>query len=600
MATAMADATRPVLLTSRFFWLLAKIYPPPSVVGREGSIADRIDRVETRLRELHSELRNAGTPELRKELNKKIRFRAEQLRRLKVQLAVRERARNLDRSKFDAAKMEEFQRKFAGYTRQHTDWGYGIRDIEFTDKVIEELKSGTVDPNIEVVDSTYPKYSGPLLKCLAGGRIHQAAAIARQLIALGADTSCLDIGKSRFDEMWAVAITQGGFDALTGCLLPYMKQHPIPEKIVEDILYLNHRVDERDDSGNTALHYAARSGTPHLVSLLLLAEADVDAHNNRGETPLFEATKNDRKAICDLLIRAGADRKFWDNDGKTADNMTVIGRFRSAVTGGKSKEVAELLKKGVDPNTRFGDGYTALQTACRQKDPALVKALLDGGADPDLGCDSGGWAYYPLQLSLQHNSLSPEIFAMLLKKGANPNIHPLGYGYKTLLWDLCDGNCTRGEKADEAFLDALLDCSRTELYLDYYGSRISVLTMALRHKRQLRFVEKLVAKLKPFEATDPVVAAAVESRYPEELLRKLIAVGADVNAVCKKYRSVTQEGRRRSIEYTTNALFIAVENKRADIVRLLLRHGADKDWKNSEGKTVRDLDTSAEIRALLK
>ena len=38
----------------------------------------------------------------------------------------------------------------------------------------------------------------------------------------------------------------------------------------------------------------------------------------------------------------------------------------------------------------------------------------------------------------------------------------------------------------------------------------------------------------------------------------------------------------------------------ADIVRLLLRHGADKDWKNSEGKTVRDLDTSAEIRALLK
>ncbi|XP_023648315.1 mitochondrial disaggregase isoform X2 [Paramormyrops kingsleyae] len=52
-----------------------------------------------------------------------------------------------------------------------------------------------------------------------------------------------------------------------------------------------------------------------------------------------------------------------------------------------AQEVARLLADGTDPNYRHHLGWTALMVASMNRQHNVVKALLEGGADPDLGDD---------------------------------------------------------------------------------------------------------------------------------------------------------------------------------------------------------------------
>ena len=112
----------PVKLLKTMFNAIAPPPPPDvrNVPANSGSIETRIEHAERRRRELVEAL--AGGSGDRKLLNDKLKIRTEQLRRLKEQLAVRERAKHPDRSKFDAVRMGNFKRKYAEYTRGNFDY----------------------------------------------------------------------------------------------------------------------------------------------------------------------------------------------------------------------------------------------------------------------------------------------------------------------------------------------------------------------------------------------------------------------------------------------------------------------------------------------
>ena len=66
----------------------------------------------------------------------------------------------------------------------------------------------------------------------------------------------------------------------------------------------------RDEDGITALHYAARWGTPENIQALLKAGADVMARSKRGFTPLHYAAWYGKKSgVIETLLEAGADPK---------------------------------------------------------------------------------------------------------------------------------------------------------------------------------------------------------------------------------------------------------------------------------------------------
>lgn len=66
-------------------------------------------------------------------------------------------------------------------------------------------------------------------------------------------------------------------------------------------------LDLQDDSGWTALHFAAQENSPEIIELLAGSKANLNIQEENGRTPLFIAIfdRNDKSAIT--LLENGAD-----------------------------------------------------------------------------------------------------------------------------------------------------------------------------------------------------------------------------------------------------------------------------------------------------
>ena len=63
--------------------------------------------------------------------------------------------------------------------------------------------------------------------------------------------------------------------------------------------------------------------------------------------------------------------------------------LHSAASGGHSAIVKLLLEHGADPNAAQDGGFTPLHSAAQNDDRESVEALLEAGADPGVANDEG-------------------------------------------------------------------------------------------------------------------------------------------------------------------------------------------------------------------
>jgi ankyrin repeat protein len=95
--------------------------------------------------------------------------------------------------------------------------------------------------------------------------------------------------------------------------------------------------------------------------------------------------------------------------------------FAEAARKGDTAAVAKLLDAGVDVNTKFRYGATALSYACDHGNLGVVRLLLERGADVNVkdtfyGATPLTWASGP---ALKRKPEHAEIVGLLLKRGAN-------------------------------------------------------------------------------------------------------------------------------------------------------------------------------------
>lgn len=116
---------------------------------------------------------------------------------------------------------------------------------------------------------------------------------------------------------------------------------------------------KKDESGATALHYAANSGTRDDAAILILLGADIEAtdngfsatpllwasydgnvdvaselvssganvnaQNGLGNTPLHNAAIQDNEILITVFLQAGTDQSTLNNDGKIAKELLPEG-----------------------------------------------------------------------------------------------------------------------------------------------------------------------------------------------------------------------------------------------------------------------------------
>jgi ankyrin repeat protein len=164
---------------------------------------------------------------------------------------------------------------------------------------------------------------------------------------------------------------------------------------------------EPDGGELTALVYAARTGSIDVARVLLEGGADVNQTTRYGWSPLLAATQNQNYQMGKFLVENGADVNLANKGGWTplylaTDNRNIEGGDYPTRAADMSvlDFISLLLDKGANPNARITEstetrtvftnqwldenGATAFLRASQSGDVALMKLLLDHGADPKI------------------------------------------------------------------------------------------------------------------------------------------------------------------------------------------------------------------------
>ena len=169
----------------------------------------------------------------------------------------------------------------------------------------------------------------------------------------------------------------------------------------------------KDENGMTALRDVAWTGKNqvNVMKRLIAAKADVNLVADDGWTPLIQAMyaePAEAVPMAQVLLQAGADASIVNGEGNSA-LMLAADRDIPAL-------IPALVKGGADINERGHDG-TPLVVVAEKGHSAVVRALLDANADPNLG---GRHDETPLMKAAQRDHV--EIIALLLAHCARTDL----------------------------------------------------------------------------------------------------------------------------------------------------------------------------------
>lgn len=185
--------------------------------------------------------------------------------------------------------------------------------------------------------------------------------------------------------------------------------------------------DEADQYGNTPLMTAASRNQSDTVKLLLDKGANVNVVASNNQFTLLHMICQSSALDCFKLVIDKIDSvDTKNNQGQTPLMLAAYARQPEMVTA--------LLEKGADPDTTSQNVYlaSALHAACLQASKECVKALLDKKANASVADQNGdtplhiagrgGAAQYPQPLTDENRKLWAEIVELLLAAKADVNL----------------------------------------------------------------------------------------------------------------------------------------------------------------------------------
>jgi ankyrin repeat protein len=186
-------------------------------------------------------------------------------------------------------------------------------------------------------------------------------------------------------------------------------------------------------------------------------------------------------------------------------------RLVDAASVGTARQVASLLRKGAAPSASGKGGSTAVYAAALREDPAVLRVLLEAGADPNQESTGDGEGT-PLCAAASWGRSAA--VRELLDHGANPNQRESGLGgsagYSPLLWASRGGHPVTVRMLLEAGADPNAD-AEGDMPLCFaveHGS-VAVVRLLLEHGADPRVVNS--AGRTPLEIAEGWIATDVEA-----------------------------------------------------------------------------------------
>jgi ankyrin repeat protein len=295
-------------------------------------------------------------------------------------------------------------------------------------------------------------------------------------------------------------------------------------------------VNAPEADGTTALHWAAHRDDTATADVLIRAGAEVDAANRYGVRPIALAAVNGNAAMIELLLEAGANPNLAQPEGETP--------LMTAARSGNALALQVLLAHGADVKARERwRGQDALTWAAGEGHIRAAQLLLAHGADVNARSNDG---YTPLAFAARQGH--SDLVKVLLEAGANINdTTKAGPGPLTLAihnshWDIA----------------ALLLEKGADPNINASGSTPLHLAIQVRDPH-----------VEFFDA--PPSTSTLESL---DVIKMLLDRGVDVNARMTRQFPGLQGPLDMPLVGAT-PFFVAAKSADVEVMRLLLKHGAD-------------------------
>ncbi|TKR68576.1 hypothetical protein L596_024540 [Steinernema carpocapsae] len=378
-------------------------------------------------------------------------------------------------------------------------------------------------------------------------------------------------------------------------------------------------VDECGPGGRTALRAAAWSGHPAIVKRLLHEKADVNKCDVEGRSALMAAAFMDHADIVKILIEFGGNTNLVDNSGATALHLALSNNTKT--TEHKST-VLNLIKGGSDVNSVDRHGRNCLHLASYHGEP-MITAIIENSSNIDAQDDNGCTS---LMLAACQGQL--EAVQMLVSHGAGIDsidndgrtalMHAAIHDHLHIVDLLLSLGADEAHKDNNGAVALHYACAHSNLSLcralctsstlnamDRYGNR--PLMIAVQHSH-IEIVAELLdygaeADAKSLDGESPLRIACFSGNiemirlvasYPNvdlddidldgnPLLHTLLSNDADLSAAsclldlgaCTS--STDFHGR--------NAAHVMASMNDIAAAELLLKKGANFDWKDAGGRT---------------
>lgn len=387
--------------------------------------------------------------------------------------------------------------------------------------------------------------------------------------------------------------------------------------------------------GQTPLSIAIEQKNIEEIKNLINKKLDPNSKINEfGETLLMWACRNSQKELVEFLLSKGANLDIKDSDGETVLSYSE----------NKPEILKLLVSNGLNPNSKDSDGQPILNTSIRNSDTDLVRLLLEKGANVKYNPEEE--YYSPMYAAIY--SENKDIIKMLIEAGIDINQKiefETEYDYylvPIIQWAV--------DKKYNDIVKLLLEKGST-----FENDDFSIVYGLIRNKDFDNFklmIEKGLKLNEVREETDklPILNWAIKNNYDDiallainkgadfnfgvvglkpinlllenkkiELIKAIVEKGFDINEYLYEGNNLTllswsvvnknlelasflvdkKVDTNKLLPNGMTALMIAAQNNDIEMVKILLKGGADMKLKNSSGKTAIDLTTSESIKELL-